>query len=334
MTHILHLGHQPADIAGIEGRISTDTPGFDPTLDVNAIRFQGGSGASFPFSLSVREPAGDLWLGFRYVPPGTGANTINQQSASFLEFRDADSLLLAQVRPLPATNRYHAIAHGDTVLEATSAFTAGNGQAVWIDLRVAVGAEITIDFFAGGVLMSSATAPNTGGKGKPRLVSFTNTALVGVNISPAPIWYYAHIAVLDGVSTIGRRFVRRVPAAPGAFAQMAGSVAALADGNIGTRVTSDAPGQRLSFTLGGPTGPAAVTGIAGVHLKQIVQGGTDGPDATAGFLRMGGVNHDATPVTVPSLAPVPVYSSWTTTPADGSPWDTTSLPAEVGILSA
>jgi len=71
-----------------------------------------------------------------------------------------------------------------------------------------------------------------------------------------------------------------------------------------------------------------------VHLKQIAQAGTDGPDATAGFLRIGGVNHDAGAVTVPVLAPTPVYSSWAVNPVDASPWSDLTLPTEVGILSA
>ena len=71
-----------------------------------------------------------------------------------------------------------------------------------------------------------------------------------------------------------------------------------------------------------------------MHLKQIAQAGTDGPGATAGFLRLGGVNHDATPLTVPSLAPQPVYSSWALNPVDASPWSNLTLPTEVGIVSA
>lgn len=90
----------------------------------------------------------------------------------------------------------------------------------------------------------------------------------------------------------------------------------------------------MSFSLTGPTGPASVSAIAGVHLKQIAQAGTVGPDATAGFLRIGGVNHDAAPETVPDLAPKPVYSSWAVNPVDASPWDAMTLPNEVGILSA
>lgn len=331
-TYILHLGHQPTDIAGISGLITTVAGGFDPTLDVNAIRHVGFNSYSAPFSFSVHEPAGDLWLGFRYVPPNADANSINRSEASLLELYDATDVHLAQIKPITTTNRYHAIAHGDASQQGSSSYIAANGQPQWIDVRVAVGAEITIEFFVDGVLQSTATAGNAGGKGKPVQIVFPNVGLHGT--SQNRTWYYAHIAVLDGVSTIGRRFVRRHPNAIASFNQMIGSIDALKDSDIATRVASTAAGQRMSFSLTGPTGPASVSAIAGLHLKQIAQAGTDGPQATAGFLRMGGVNHDAGAVTVTVLAPTPVYSSWAVNPADASPWSDLSLPTEVGILSA
>ena len=199
-------------------------------------------------------------------------------------------------------------------------------------MRIAVGAEITLEFYVDGVLHSAATAANTGAKGKPVRVVFANANLHGSYSSRT--WYYAHMAILDGVSTIGRRFVRRSPNAIASFNQMVGSIDALKDSDIATRVASTAAGQRMSFSLSGPTGPASVSAIAGLHLKQIAQAGTDGPDATAGFLRIGGVNHDAIPVTVPGLAPQPVYSSWALNPTDASPWSDLTLPTEVGIVSA
>ncbi|MFN7177501.1 MAG: hypothetical protein ACK4MX_11510 [Thermaurantiacus sp.] len=332
MSYVLHLGHQPTDIAGISGLLSTAIGGFDATLDINAIRHVGFNSYSAPFSFSVPEPSGDLWLGFRYVPPNADANSINRSEASFLEFYDANNVLLAQIKPITSTNRYHAIAFGDTSLQGSSSYTAPNGQPQWIDVRLTVGAEITIEFYVEGVLQTAATTANNGGKGKPRHVVFANTALHGIAANRT--WYYAHIAVLDGVSTIGRRFVRRSPNAIASFNQMVGSIDALRDSDIATRVASTAAGQRMSFALTGPTGPAAVSAIAGVHLKQIAQAGTDGPDATAGFLRIGGVNHDASPATVPVLAPTSVYSSWAVNPVDASPWSDLTLPNELGILSA
>ena len=332
MSYVLHLGHQPSDISGINGLIDTTPLGFDPALDVNCIRFAGTRVFGAPFAFAVPEPLGDLWLGFRYVTPNSDANSINSFTASFLEIYDGAGLMLAQVKPSSATSRYHAIAHGDGMVEGPSSYTAPSGQPQWIDLRVAVGAEITCEFWVDGVLHSAATAPNTAAKGKPRTIVFANTALHA--ISATRVWYYAHIAALDGVSTIGRRFVRRSPAALASFDEMAGSLDALNDGDIATRVASTTAGQRMSFSLTGPTGPAAVSAIAGVHLKQIAQAGTGGPTATAGFLRIGGVNHDAGAVTVPSVAPTPVYSSWALNPVGAAAWTSATLPSEVGIVSA
>ncbi len=331
MSHILHLGHQPTDLSGTAGVLSTVAAGFDADLDVNGLRFSGSRGQAFPFAIGFAPPAGDMWLGFRYVTPSADADTIVESDASFIEIFDAQQNRIAQVQPSSSTNRYHAVARGDTVVQGASSYTAGIGQSQWIDVHVAVAAEITVAFYVDGLLQSSATAANTAGKGKPVQVVLGNLGLHGG--STARTWYYAHFAVLDGVSTIGRRFVRRVPDAIASFNQMAGSIDALRDGNIATRVASTAPGQRLSFSLTGPTGPAAASAIAGLHIKQIAQAGTQGPQATAGFLRIGGISHDAAPVTVPVVAPVSVYSSWALNPADGSLWNSATLPAEVGIVS-
>lgn len=332
MSHILHLGHQPTDVSGISGLLNTTAIGFDATLDVNCIRFIATRSYAMPFSLGFAAPAGDLWLGFRYVPPNGDADLLTEANANFIEFFDANQIRIAQIQPLASTDRYHAIARGDTTVQGNSSYTAPNGQPQWIDLRLAVGASITIDFYVDGVLHSTATAANTQAKGKPVQIVFPNVGLHGTVSTRT--WYYAHFAVLDGVSTIGRRFVRRTPNAIATFNQMAGSIDALKDEDVATRVSSNTAGQRLSFSLTGPTGPAAVATIAGVHVKQVAQAGTIGPQATAGFLRMGGVNQDAAPVTVPSLMPKSVYSTWALNPTDSSAWTSVTLPAEVGILSA
>ncbi len=329
MTHILHLGHQNTDLSGVTGRHATTAGSFDASIDVNSLRYVDTRELVAPFSFPIQAPSGDLWLGFRYVPPG-GDVTAMRAEAKFLEFRDASNALVAQVLPTAGTGNYNAVANGDTTVTGTTAYVLAPGQPQWLDVRVAVGANITIDFYQDGVLMSTATAANTAGKGKPVLVTFANAAMHSGNGSQA--WSYAHIAALDGVSTIGRRFVRRSPDLIGFYAQMAGSIDALKDNNISTRVASDTAGQRMSFSLAGPAVPPSV--IAGVHVKQVAQGGTTGPASTADFLRIGGVNYDAAVAPVSTIQPEPVYASWALNPADSSAWTDLTLPTEVGILSA
>ena len=118
MTHILHLGHQVTDLAGVEGRISTDAVGFDAELDVNCVRINSTNGASVPFSASWAVPTGDVWLGFRYRSPSYNAHAIGVDG-SFLEFYDAGDALVAQVRTerpqLPLA--VHILAAPDTSIE-------------------------------------------------------------------------------------------------------------------------------------------------------------------------------------------------------------------------
>ena len=78
--------------------------------------------------------------------------------------------------------------------------------------------------------------------------------------------------------------------------------------------------------------PAA--NVAGVHLKQLAQLGTAGPTGGAGFLRIGGVDHDTTPGTPAADFPSPVYSIWELNPVDSRPWTAATLPAEAGIVSS
>jgi hypothetical protein len=146
MSYILHLGHQPTDVSGITGLLSTVAGGFDPTLDVNGLRFSGTRSLAAPFAIAFAPPAGDLWLGFRYVPPNGDSENITEITANFLEFYDAAFVRIAQVQPLNTTKRYHAIARGDTTVQGNSSYLAPNGQPQWIDVRVAVGASITIEF--------------------------------------------------------------------------------------------------------------------------------------------------------------------------------------------
>jgi hypothetical protein len=334
MTDILHLGHQPSDLTGVASLISTVAGGFDPALDVNGLRISATNSVATPISLTLPPVQSDLWLSLRYLTPSADAAIITRTDASFLEIFDAANLLIAQIKPVSTTNCYHAIAHGDTSQQGSSSYSTPNAQPIWFDIRLVVGASITIELHVDGVLRSAATAPNTAAKGKPRHILFRNLGLHGASSTTSRIWYLAHLAALDGRSTIGRRFVRRSPNVVASFNQMIGSLDALKDGDLASRVASTAAGQRLSFSLTGPTGPAAPAAFAAVHLKQIAQAGTDGPQATSGFLRIGGVNHDAPAVPLSPLAPGAVYSSWTANPSDASPWSALTLPAEVGIRSA
>ena len=331
MSYILHLGHQETDLSGVAGRISTDAAGFDPAYDVNAVKISANNGSSVPFSATWTEPTGDVWIGFRFRAPSINAHIIAQDGI-FLEFYDAANRQVGQVRTERDDEKYHAMAMGDTNVDGASSFVAATNQTYWIDVKIAVGANITVEFYVDGVMHSSATAANTGAKGRPVRCVWRNLYLFDF-YNPAT-WYYAHIAVLDGVSTIGRRFARRTPDLVATYDAFSGGVDAVKDGDIATRAASDIAGQRMSFSLAGPTGPVGASVIAGVHVKQLAQLGTAGPTGIAGFLRIGGVDYDASPGTPSPDMASPVYSTWDVNPADSTPWTTAALPTEAGIISS
>ena len=329
---ILHLGHQISDIVGLgDSFISTDAVGFDADLDVNCLKFRGTYNYEAPFSIGFAEPAGDLWFQCRFVAPDT-SDVEFRLDTDVLTFRDSAGATVAIARGVDNTPDMRSVAVGDTTVAASGGLIKGNASVHWLNVRVSVGANITMDLYDGATLVSSATAANSGGKGKPTSIVFGNADMHNDSY-PAANWYYAHLAVLDGRSTIGRRFARRVPSAAGTHNQWGGSLASLADDDIVTRMTSDAAGQRQSATLAGPTGPAGAP-IAGVHVKAVAQAGTTGPGSLAGSLRLGGTDHDASAVALSTERPEQAIFSWSQNPDTGAAWTDADLPGEIGLVSA
>lgn len=331
---VLHLGHQPADVSGITaGQISTDAAGFDADLDVNAIEFTGGRESSSPFSVAFGAPSGDLWFQFRFVAPNTVGSPEFSDDQSFLEFRSQTDGVVAELFTKNNDAGIYARAIGDSTVDAGGSLTKGGATVHWINVKISVGADITIELYDGASLMSSATASNSGGKTAPRLAVFMNSNMHN-DFSSGPFsWYYAHIAVLDGASTIGRKFARQTVNTVGNYDQWGGTLSALSDGEIATRMTSDTAGQRQNATVTGPTGPSGAS-MAAVHIKAIAQAGTSGPASLAGSVRIGTTDYDVSAVSLSSDVPEQTIFSWTTNPSDSSTWTDATLPDEIGLLSA
>lgn len=160
---ILHLGHQANEIPSIGSLISTNSLGFDSTLDINGLGLDGfGSTTPRPFQIPLRQaPTGDLWFSFRFRTGPTNFNVISNPSAVFFDFRDANNAILARWRPSNTTNAHHAVAVGDTTVEGTSSWIAANNATYWIDVCLKVGANIVFEMYIDGTLISTATAANT-----------------------------------------------------------------------------------------------------------------------------------------------------------------------------
>ena len=204
---ILHLGHQPADLSGVTGaNLSTDAAAFDADLDVNGLRFEGDDNFERPFLLSFAAPSGDLWLQVRCRSPDITSSGFEDADTPFLSFFDGDAALLARLRG-QTDGAIEAVAEGDSRAVGATSFTKAAAMTYWIDVTLSVGPDITIAFYVDGILQSTATANNAGAKGKPVQAVFNNAALHRHYRNG--VWFYAHIAATDGLSTIGRRFARQ-----------------------------------------------------------------------------------------------------------------------------
>lgn len=329
MSHILHLGHQPNDLAGIlPANISTDTDFFFSDFDVDGIRFFAQEDAAPAFSKSFTAPTGDLWMQFFFRSPSWTPEP-QASDAHFLVFYDASDTVIARIAADRPNDDWRPEVYGDTT-GSGALLGIATETGYWIDIQLVVGANIEMRVYFSGLLVAEASAANSGGVGKPVRFAFPNKGLH--SSSNKRHWGYAHFAVLDDVSTIGRRFIRRTPFVAGFHTAWAGGVDALADGRTDTRMASDTVGQRQSMTTQGPVVPSGST-VASVHLRAVAQGGTDGVDQLAGSVRIGSTDYDAPLQTLDIFSLGDAIYTWDNNPDTSSPWTGSDLPDEIGMIS-
>lgn len=333
MSHILHLGHQPADLSGVEAAdLSTASGRFDPALDNNGLEYTVNLEIGPSFGLPIAEPVSDeVWLQLRTVFAQNINGGLSSTNKYFLQVRDIGGVVLCGIEASASGSGYRLRAWANDASPNYGAYAPWSaGNAYWIDVKVEiVGSDITLSLYMNEVLVSTATGSRPGGSGKPRGFLFEWWPMRRTTTTSTTS-YIAHFAVLDGVSTLGRRFARLRPAAAGEYEQWTGDPANLGGGGIMNAIIATAPGQRTSFTLAGPTLPAH-TAIAGLHLAGRASGGSSVPQI-APFVRIDSVDYDG------DLEPISTDVSFycltlEENPETDSPWTEATLPDEVGFLS-
>lgn len=238
-------------------------------------------------------------------------------------FYDAQYRLLGGLRRISTTN-FAVFADGDTVVNS-AAFGAAvptwtNPNGVWT-FRVQVGASITVEFYYEGVLMQSATAANTGGKGKPVLGGDDAVGYWHYNSTSDDVAFSEYI-VTDNEDPRGWTLSEIVPTTPGTYAEwVSNNLAAFTDADTGTGNSADANGERLSFSgpyLGG-AGTIRSVIMAGQAARQ-----AGSPNHLRPFARIGGVNYPGANIALGAKR-APIMQEWTLNPATGLPWTATDL---------
>jgi hypothetical protein len=279
----------------------------------------------------VPAPVGDLWLGFRYVPPNADAASITQASANFLEFFDADNQRMAQVRPIrpPTAITPWPMA---TQRAGRSSYTAPtarrNGSTcAWPSAPRSPSSSTST---------ACCTAPpprRTRAAGQAGALRLRQCRAARPHLLEPHLVLCPYRRARRGLD---HRPALRAPQ-PQCHRQLQ------PDG----RQHRGAEGRRHRHAGGQRrTGPAAVLlahrphrpGRGLDHRRRAPASRSRRPAPPGrrpppGSCAWAGSNHDAAPVHRARSGPKPV-SSWAVNPADASPWSDLTLPTEVGIVSA
>lgn len=294
---IIFVGNTLGDVGGLaeEGNTSPhssyQTP-HDPDYNPKWLRTHSLSNAEVPFSTLFfgAVPSGDVWMHFRFNPP----RYFNAEAdGHIVSFRDETGTLVARLDVL--NGGVQARVFGDAEGFNSGTLTTLTDYALYtFDMRVSVGADIVMDLYNGGVLISTATIANTEGKGRPAYAIFDNDDLTQVSslTSSDRKVYFSEIIATDGESTIGWRLATLEPLAQGHYNEITGDVSNLIFADDGLSISSATPGHRKSWTLSSYNGPAAPAGgIRAVIAKTHSALGVTGPENVRPFVRIGGVDY-------------------------------------------
>ena len=216
---------------------------------------------------------------------------------------------------------------GDTTVSGI-AFRMAEEAHVTIDIKVVVGANITMECYINGALQSTATAANTGGKLGPTDFVMQHEDMI-LDFSGS-FFYYSEFIITDNESTLNWRLATLTPNAQGNYDQWNGTFSDIINFGDGLSINTDIANQKESWTLSGYNGPATTSGVRAVVNSFFGTKGAAGPTQITPFIR-----HAATDVEGATVTPDGRFSEvLQNNPQTGLPWDTADLATlEIGVKS-
>ena len=325
---ILFVGNVSADFGAAwtdSSSISVRDSAYSPTAMFYNGQTDSDPGSAGSVSLPIN-PTGDVWLHFRYRTPA--ANTTNSVvDGHLITFRAANGAQLARFDILDAG--FRAEANGDTNVVGASTIPSTSTVYTY-DLRLAVGANIVLELYQNGTLISSATAANTGGKGVCRQVVFD---MFDYSSNANGQFQLSEVIITDEAeSTIGWRLATFDPISAGFHTGWEGDFNSVVNPYDGRFIYAGAADLRESWVHSAYAGPGSPTSIRAVVAKLTGDRGGSGPQNVAPFLRIGGTDYDAP--SVPLDYRFKQLGVWAQNPATSSPWTAADLAAlEAGVRS-
>lgn len=275
-------------------------------------------------------PSGDeVWFHFRHW----------LASATSSSFADGDYLILEEADGTEVGGIYvsggemEAVAKGDTTVYG-SPFSISTATAVLIDVHVNVndGGDLTVEVYFNGVLSSTATAANTGGKTAPSRANFCYTDINANGSTSTNTFYVGEVIVDDADSTVGCRLAELEPDGDSTDTDWTGGHADISDGDDLTFILASSTGLDQSWTLSAYNGAGSPAEVRAVVNEYDAATTAAGPDTITPFLKISGTDYDNSNEVLGANYTGLARSVWAQNPATTSAWavgDLASLVAGV-----
>ncbi|NOR63376.1 MAG: hypothetical protein GQ535_12900 [Rhodobacteraceae bacterium] len=253
-----------------------------------------------------------VWYSCRiYSATGTGA----AEDGELALIKDAagNSLVLVDM----ANGKPWVRVYGDSDVTgaATTILSAGhNDFKVKVDVS---GGTISAEIWLNGVLISSASAAETSGKGVARHWTWQiNDAIWGAQ-------YFSEFGVYDAEPGTGR-FTKVSPASDGTDTDLTGAVGNLSDDDISTVVSADAAAQKSCWNMATYSGGS---GIAELVVSAWITAGAGAPGNFRFYLLIGGARYYGATQAISAGAGMLASESWALDPSDSLAWTATKVNA-------
>lgn len=298
-----------ASIHGYDPLFSTESAGVTPIFNGGAKGFTCEHG---PVASGV------VWYHFRVQTSGYLSSASND--GHWFTLYDEASSPVGRIDILDGL--YYVQVFGDTT-ELSPSFTLTENEVYLVDVKVEVGADVTMTLYLDGVESRSATAANTAARSAPVKMVMEHDDMVFT--SGGDELYYSEIIITDNESTIGWRLTSMVPDADGTHTDWLGDYSALLDYGDGASISTDVAGEKESWSLSDYAGPSSVTSIrAVVNQVQALSGAESPVTQVTTFTRQDGVDTDV----ATAAANGKVLAAMDINPKTGLPWTLSDL---VGI---
>lgn len=324
---ILGVVNRIIDFDEVSGAISHVTSGasFDSNYVPNSMVFDTSAYGQKNFVAAAGVVTWFRFTHFRSSTSGSGGGTSNA-----IEIRDAAGTLILSANKTSTTSSSHNFTLYGAANVTSGSFAMSTSVQTVITIKIdntGSGCVATIYTGTAGAVFATLTVVDRQTRTNPTSFLLRPSFF---NYSGGSSIHISEVIIAD-TSLIGRRLILVTPSAAGDLTDFAGTVAGLNDLDALTGLTSNAAGQRHTWTNAAYAGPAGT--LEAVIVATVGHRTSGAPSQLAASLRIASTNYDGADATV--LDVTKGQAIWTLNPNTGAAWASGALATmQTGIKSA